>query len=212
MTRVLHTYTDIRKKDQVETLAELGLIEAAYGDKLISAKCVEPDDYWSVLLRNWGQEDIVIIEQDVVARLAAIDELVTCQHKVCTFPYQLASASLSVFDFDYIKHIPFGVFDVRYPEHIPAFSDGTSLGFTKICGCLQTKIPLWEYDVNKYEWWYLDSFISWHLARLGFKVHVHQPLAKHNRTVTVTFNIDGQEITLTNEDEPETSIMEAYDD
>lgn len=184
MTRILHTFTDVRRQDQLETFAELVYIADVYGDKLVQGYMIEPDDYWAFLLRNWGKEDIVIVEQDVVATLANVDELVLCQSKVCTYPYRLADGKWSVFDIPpETQRQRFNEpFSVVYQDPPRRHAGGTSLGFTKLCVCVQVKIPLHEYPYKVYEWWYLDSFISWHLNRLRQHVHIHSPAVKHNRT------------------------------
>jgi hypothetical protein len=209
MTLILHTYTDIRLDDQVETLDSIYRMKAMYAGRVVSEKMVDPDDYWSFLLRNWGKEDIVIIEQDVVGTVGNIDKLIICREPVCANPYRLAAGQYSIFDIPEdtpTKNFgpPFNV-NYHYPENhwnmpLPVYVGGMSLGFTKISLATQKKIPLWEYPVGVYEWWYLDSFISWHLNRLKQKVHVHTPEVKHNRTVEITFNIGDESFVVSNKD------------
>lgn len=200
MTLILHTYTDLRLDDQKETRVQIGFIGDYYGTKVISEKMIAPDDYWSFLLRHWGKEDIIIIEQDVVPSVGKIARIRDCHYKVCTYPHILAAGQWSVFDIE-PQTGRFDTFNLAYFWTMyPRFADGSSLGFIKISLDTQKRIPLWEYPVAKYEWWYLDSFISWHLKRLHQRVHVHASEVKHNRTVEVTFQLGDETIVVSNKD------------
>ncbi len=179
MTRVLHTYSDVRVEDQLETATEMVKIGVHYPVKW--QYCIEDDDYWAFLLRNWGYEDIVIVEQDVVAKRHLVDGLVECPEHVCTYPYRLKAGQLSVFEITDGDTIPF--IPQFYEVTPPLYTDGSGLGFIKISKELQKHIPLHTYDVGLYKWWYLDSFISWHLKRLKYKIHVHQHMVQHNRSI-----------------------------
>lgn len=184
---IIHTYTDQRPDDQTETLTAISKIREVW--PTVSEKMVEPDDYWSLLLRNWNRgDDLITVEQDVVPSLRKVRELDQCVARVCAFPYRLPAGQWSVFDITpQDKRPPFHEYIPQYYEiGRPHFTNGTSLGFTKIGLGAQSKIPLHEYPVHKYEWWYLDSFISWYLMRAKIMVHVHDEEVKHNRTVELT--------------------------
>jgi hypothetical protein len=189
MTLILHTYTNERVDEQQETLAQISELKRLANVQ--SQFCNNTDDYWALLLRYWGKEDIITIEQDVVATPLQVLQLAQCPRFACAFPYRLRAGQLSVWDMENdLKHGKFREYIPAFYEVVsPIFSDGTSLGFTKITTVAQKLVPLWEYDVDKYKWWYLDSFISWHLHKHSQQVHVHRPEVKHNRTNELTINI-----------------------
>lgn len=199
MTVILHTYTDQRLDEQQETLEQIEQLKQIYGDMVISHKCNNTDDYWSLLLRYWRKQDIITIEQDVVAYPLYVTEMLQCVRHVCTYPYRLRAGQLSVWEMEEyeLRHGEFREYIPDFYEVVaPDFSNGTSLGFTKIDLSAQRLVPLWEYPVDKYNWWYLDSFISWYLNRHGQRIHVHRPEVKHNRRNELTINIGDQSFLL----------------
>jgi len=197
MTLILHTYTNERKDEQQETLEQISELKRLANVE--SQFCNDTDDYWAFLLRNWGKEDLIIIEQDVVATPLQVIELAQCSRFVCAYPYRLRAGQLSVWNMDdELRHGNFREYLPSYYEAVaPEFASGTSLGFTKISYLAQLLIPLWEYPVDKYKWWYLDSFISWYLHKKLQSVHVHRPEVKHNRRNELTITIGGQSFLLT---------------
>lgn len=199
MTLVLHAYSNERLEEQQETLEQLVEIKRIWGDRVISQFCNDTDDYWATLLRIWGKDDLIIVEQDVVATPLHILSLAACSRFACAYPYRLRAGQLSIWDMiDDLKHGEFREYIPDYYEiALPTFCDGTSLGLTKLTTVAQKLVPLWKYDVEKYKWWYLDSFISWHLYKHSQKIHIHLPEVKHNRKNELEVKIGDQSIFLT---------------
>lgn len=178
MTRLLHSYTDVRPLSQIETLH--GMIEVAklWSEDVYSCKMVDDGDYHKFLLEHWGQgSDIINIEQDIAVTTEHTYSLEICQYKLCCYPYRLDAGKWSVW-YSGDLELP-----ANYYETLPDFAGGSSLGLVKISAGIQNRIPLHEYPVDKYKWWFLDSWISHKLNDLGLRWHVHQPPVRHNRNV-----------------------------
>lgn len=188
MTLILHTYTSQRIDEQEETKQIITRLSKDY--PIVSKLCNDTDDYWKILLKHWGKDELIIIEQDIVPSFKMVQELEWCIDELCCFPYLLRDRRWSIFEKkDNIQ--------THYTEPLPKYAEYSSLGFTKISRRIQLSIPLQLYPVDEYKWWYLDSWISEFVGQLNMKFHVHQPSVKHNRRYELEIKVGDQSFMLT---------------
>ena len=205
MTLILHPFSDTRPAEQIETLAIIKKLSKRYPIK--SQLCNPTDDYWKFLLKNWNKDDLIIIEQDIVPTVDMIEELEECIEELCCFPYRLRDGRWSVWN----NNIPVDQRDntanaeyyVEPYDDLPEYAPASAFGCTKIVRSIQKQIPLQLYPVEKYAWWYLDSWISERVAHQlsNKRFHLHKPPVKHNHVYEMTIEVDGKMTTLT-EDMP----------
>ncbi len=189
--RVLHVYSDARKKDQEDTWDALSVIESQF--KVEHVHVLRDSDYGDIIKRNWGRgHNLILVEQDIVPAAGQIRELLSCRGNLCAFPY-LVKADIpnrySVFNFQrgkrpdnwktfdnsrYIGNIPI--------EKRPKYCGLSGFGLTKISIKAQEKFNFPKlYNLGR--WDIIDSWLSLNLyERVGRNriFHLHYPPVKHN--------------------------------
>jgi hypothetical protein len=148
---------------------------------------IDKTDYWRFLLEFWGKDELIVVEQDISVSVERINDLLICQQKLCSAPYRLKppfphwsvwKANSDIFPVDVVNYNE----QVEGMKELPEYSDGSGLGLTKLCACIQVKIPLHEYDASTYGYGYIDSWISWYAQKINQSFHIHSPV-DHNRNV-----------------------------
>jgi hypothetical protein len=180
---ILHTTTDARPQDQLETIAAVAEIARCYPVRSYAIPPKDDSAYWRFLLRNWGKDQIVIIEQDIVPTVDRVYELIDCQDDACTVPYDMRPGVKGGSLFYAKGYLADGMAEglTMYKEPFPTYSEGSGFGFVKLNSALQRKIPLHKYPVDAYKWSCIDSWVSAYMQRvLDVKWHVHLPKVKHN--------------------------------
>lgn len=181
VTRILHTWTNERVGDQLETWLAVGKLFDKY-DRVSSWPTFNPDDYWKALLSVWGLDTIINIEQDIVPTEKIIEELTACPEDLCTVPYRLSNGRWSIWYPIYGLFCDFAE-QVHYKEPFPWGAVASGLGLVKIGPVAQSLVNLNDYkhpNFDNHRWDYIDTWLSLQLDRVGHKWHVHMPPVKHN--------------------------------
>jgi len=106
-------------------------------------------DYWRTIKAHWtGDQDLVIIEQDIEITAEVIPTFEGCDDAWCVFTYRGPT------HLGYLKH---------------------SLGCTKFSAELQREVSITEaaggdYDIS---WQFIDMTMAVHLDHLGYKPNCH---------------------------------------
>ena len=135
--------------------------------------------YETALKAEWGQDDIIIIEHDILFKKKHLQEISTCDHFLCAFNYYLYPPTTEL-DHPELAHRSWDIATGRLiwnnKGHITA--DRAGFGMTKISKEFQKKHkPDWE----KGEWNNLDTrFSIWINEKLGYKFNIHQDVVYHN--------------------------------
>lgn len=101
--------------------------------------------YWKALCKYWQKDDLIIIEQDIVASPEFIAELINCECKDCAFKYKIYTPTTK-------ENQPiwaYGLFDrdgtwIRLESGDYETAQFTGLGFIKISKESQLKFNLQE--------------------------------------------------------------------
>jgi hypothetical protein len=155
---VLHPYSSARQEDQLETWEFLNLIRGRF--TVIDAECVGIYGYNTFLSTFWGQEDLIIVEQDIVPTLLDLDEIIACPEPYCVFPYAAHWKPVTT---------------------LIEWRRGTvkGLGFVKIEKEAQALAPVKEWEFRT-SWRHLDEKIFNAFRRRGWSYHIHERAVKHN--------------------------------
>lgn len=199
--RILHTYTNDRLEDQVETKRAISQLEHRYGYVVESVQCLFPWSYWSYLAGVWGLQDLILIEQDIVPEFYHISHLADCGFEACTVPYRVSghwSIGWSTYDIDMQNSAvgptgPTGL-GILQPTGTQWFDDTSSklapvsaFGLVKISKGLQERIDIHKYPVPEQHWSLLDTWFSAYMNVMeGLDWHVHLPSVKHNHNAKLT--------------------------
>ena len=189
--RVLHVYSDKRRKFQTETWKAFKSMQEKF--VIEHAHVVSKTDYADVLKCNWGKgHDLIIVEQDIVATSNSVFELLHCRARLCCFPYLIKAddpTRYSIFNFtnrskpdnwktfDNAKYIDKADIQAR-----PRFCGLSGFGLTKISGKAQSLIDFPRMYTLK-RWDIIDSWLSLRLyekLRTNRIYHIHYPPVKHN--------------------------------
>ena len=154
---ILHTFSRMRLREQRETWEALKKIRTQY--HVIDIHVNEKTDYDDAVSKVWGEDNVIIIEQDIVPWCSQIRALESCVCDWCAYRYQ-----------------------IRYvDDHDPAYWVTHGLGFTKFSLVLQERFPaeLW-YHMGEWQWQNLDCRITGLIVQSGLAPHIHGDV-KHNR-------------------------------
>lgn len=136
--------------------------------------CEADEDYYNLLKKYWGKDDILIWEHDVVATYKNVMDLYFCQEQVCAFDYkridEVNSMHRIIINNDTNKRIPVTDND--------KYADFVGFGFTKISIEAQKIIPIESLD--RKHWQTLDTDFSYKMIEKNIKGHIHRPCLKHN--------------------------------
>ena len=156
---ILHPWSSGRHNDKLETWDFVARARKA-GYEIIDRNINRPMDYPDLLREFWGKDDLVILEDDKVPRLADLKELAECNFSYCAFPYRPSfhfRASMKL-----------------WTEHFPY-----SLGFVRFSKEAQVKVPV-ETWYKEGEHWGVDKMIEEPLISHYGPFHIHRRLIKHN--------------------------------
>src|ERR1035437_8889634 len=147
---ILHCYSEKNWSQQQETWDAVAKIEAAgyvVTDELTTIR--DDSAYWRVLLRHWSKGRLILFEQDIVPTVAMIQDLSTCYHPACVYPYKLEGLNFALWQgvwedkanqpLAYGKH---GVVDfgstprpsatIPLEAPFPEFVEGSGIGLIKL--------------------------------------------------------------------------------
>ncbi len=118
-------------------------------------------NYWNALKEHWiGDEDLVIVEQDMVLRGDILPSFAACDQDWC------------VYEYDAIGYKPF--------THIRKVN--CALGCVKFSATLQRRFPIQEFAV-RVDWRAVDVIVASRLQFHGYDPHVHGEIEHlHNYT------------------------------
>lgn len=161
---IVHPFSSGRAQDKVETWAFITKLRE-HGFHVIDKLIDEPMSYPDFLFDVWGRDDdLLIIEDDKVAKVADVVEIQNCGMDFCAFPYPFSNHfSTSLEDW------------TPFPY---------SLGFTKFSARAQKILPadIWYREGQHYG---LDAMIERPLMDKIGDVHLHQKMIVHNHRATV---------------------------
>lgn len=140
--------------------------------------------YWDALVEDWGVEDLVIVEHDIVVRPEHIQSFGICRYPFCTVPYRMPYGQWSLFDMqrsDLFDGLP----TIRTLDRPTQYSDGSGLGLVRITSAGLRLIPMASFQPQ--HWSVIDLWISnfmkekllmpWHVHYPPcHQVHTHDPL------------------------------------
>jgi hypothetical protein len=179
--RILHSFTNERVEDQVETILAVDKLMDKYGD-VTSCLVSNPDGYWKFLLDHWNRTPFINIEQDIVPTVQSLDSLLSCPEDLCTVPYRLSNGKWSIWYPIYGTYCDFSEM-VHYEEPFPWGVVASGLGLVKIGPVAQSLVNLNDYkhpNFDNHRWDFIDTWLSLQLDRVGHKWHVHTLPVKHN--------------------------------
>lgn len=157
---VLHPFSRFRINEQLETWRALEEIREHF--RVVDVFLKEAMDYDDVLLRFYGVDDLIVVEQDIVPSVEQIRSLTLCPESWCCCEYT-----------------------VRYMgDKNPAYNVQTGFGLTKFSLKAQELSPssVWH---GKGEYFNLDCRVTAPLIQAGLSPHVHGEV-KHTRIVDWT--------------------------
>ena len=154
---VLHAFSRMRLREQRETWKALKKIRRQY--HIVDICVNEKIDYDDAVRKVWGEDNLIIIEQDIVPCVSMVRALGSCVCDWCAYRYQIC----------YVD------------DHDPAYWVTHGLGFTKFSLTLQERFPteLWHH-AGEWQWQNLDCRITGLMVQSGLAPHVHG-YVKHNR-------------------------------
>lgn len=163
--KILMPYVNKRINNQIETISAYNQLKDEY--TIIRMETKNNDDYFNLLLNNWGVQDLIIWEMDIVANNSNIRALIECPRDICAFNYKLVN----------------GRYICRNADRTPfldntEFSDRVGFGFTKISLAVQKIITPDQF--KRKSWSTLDTEFSYRMKDLGYLGHIHWPNVKHN--------------------------------
>lgn len=133
--------------------------------------------YETAVRQQWGCDDFIILEQDIVPTWGHVQGLAACPYPLCTVAYALNQPiAYDQFHGELVQRnyrsdgsrywIPYGT----------EWADLTGLGFVRIRReWAQAHPPTWQSGV----WSDLDARLSWWTYQQGVRWHVHYPLVRH---------------------------------
>lgn len=147
----------------------------------------------------WGQDDLMVFEQDVSSTLRKLAEMEACEQPVCQQAYELHKCFGVIVpgtDNQVIcvaHHLPYYAWRVetadkgfRWGRRGDRFADAFCLSTTKFSRQFQqTHEPNWDPG----GWHNLDIRISRWAYNLGVKAHLHYPEARHADTLGEAHNL-----------------------
>lgn len=154
---IVHPFSFDRPKDKKETWDFVTQLRAA-GYAVIDRE-VHRQTYPDQLGEYWGEDDLIILEDDKVPTMEDFLELAACPHPACIFPYPSTSWVETTVD-DWNKHRPYG------------------LGFVKFSLEVQIEVPLsaWHRGFRNTQ---CDRIIEVPVIAKFGPMHIHQRLIKH---------------------------------
>jgi hypothetical protein len=159
---ILHPFSIFRQKEQAETLDALRKIQGSF--RVVNVLCSEKADYDDSLLRFWGTDDLIIVEQDIVPSIEQVQTLADCPESWCGFWYWMRYAA----------------------DKCPPYQVLNAFGLAKLSLETQKLAPSesW-YKRDDWAYYNLDSRVASVLIQKGLVFHVHGEV-KHNRAVDWT--------------------------
>lgn len=145
------------------------------------------DGYWHGLMKYWGEDDLIVIEQDMLPLKSHIKDLTDCEYDFCSVPYMLRDGFLSVYDFlgyEDDSYGPTGLvgFPVPIRQNLQTQymgAQGSGLGLVKFTKRAQELIDLTDYPVPNHHWSLIDSWISYQMKQINKRWHLHYPAVGH---------------------------------
>lgn len=139
--------------------------------------CENNEDYYNLLKKYWGKDDILIWEHDIVADKNNILELYFCDKHICAFDYKRTDGFNSMHRI-MINKDP----NQRQPiNEAVDYADFVGFGFTKISIEAQKEIPIESF--NRKGWQTLDTEFSYKMIEKQYLAHIHRPALKHNHNL-----------------------------
>ncbi len=163
--RILMPYVNKRVNNQIETINSYNLLKLKY--HIIRKETNNDIDYFNLLLNNWGIEDLIIWEMDIIAYECNIRSLNECDKDICSYNYKLTNGNSICRNKD---RTPF-LDNTEY-------SDRVGFGFTKISLAMQKIITPSQF--KRKSWSTLDTEFSYLMKDLDITAHIHWPLIEHN--------------------------------
>ena len=178
MPIIIYCYKNTREEQKIpfENINELS--------KYFETEIIEAKDeytYFETIKKYWKKKEIIIVEHDLVPTKEQILNLIYCKEPFCSYPYFLdyKRKRLSISQLNYnpmindysISEYPKGIF--------PEYADANGIGVSKISLPFQYKINIEKYDVEKYKWTYIDTFLSKEMAKINQRWHLHYPVLEH---------------------------------
>lgn len=122
-------------------------------------------EYWDAVEQEWGYEDLMLVEQDVILHARAVPELEACPEPWCLFPYYHPGAAGLLAE---------GLGCTRFSR---AFQGAVPL---EAVAAIEGNCPRCDGAPDKYKCWaHLDGRIAQAAALAGFTPHVHYPAVGH---------------------------------
>ena len=179
-TRILHPYTNVRPLSQINTLHGMIRVAKDYPAETMTVYCQTDRSYWLAISDGWGTHDLINVEQDIEVSSSLVRELLECPSPLCAYPYRLDAGEWSVWNTSFVGDIP-GI--TGYYKELPEYARGAGFGFVKISQAVQQSIDISAYPVEKYQWWFLDTWFSYAMLRTAsHQFHLHHPI-EHYRNI-----------------------------
>ncbi len=129
--------------------------------------------YWTALAHDWGIEDLVIVEHDIVVAQQHIQSFEICRYPFCTVPYKMPDGQWSLFDMqqsDLFDGLP----TITMVNRPTQYSEGSGLGLVRITRAGLRLIPMAR--IQPLHWSVIDLWISNFMKEnLFIPWHVHYP-------------------------------------
>ena len=155
---------------------EKTLLQLSYEKDAVLIEAVNNNSYDDALINNWGKEDIIIIEHDIIYTKEQLHEIRNCKHFLCTFNYYLYPITTKLKE-PVLAHRQKINNAFVWNNEMDAEANTVGFGMTKISREFQMKHkPNWE----KGDWKNLDTRFSLWVMGLGYKFQIHKDIVEHN--------------------------------
>lgn len=123
--------------------------------------------YGQEIFRRWGQDDLLLVEQDIILHEDVLPQLEACPQPWCVFPYRHPACPGNGF---LTAGLGCTRFRLQFQEKVTAAEIAAEGGNCNRC----------YGQPDKHECWlHLDGRIREAAERLGFTPHIHWPSAGH---------------------------------
>ncbi len=184
---------------QADTRKFLGRLRETHEDwSFVDLPCgpdrVPHGDYERGLGRVWGQDDLLIIEQDLVPLERVVEQMSVCKEPICCNIYVLHKCLMAIQHGSQYMHcighaIPMWAYRLRVPLPDGSFfwkwgagkdkwAHRFCLGVTRFSRGYQENHPMSQLPEG--DWADLDTRISFGAVKSGMLAHLHRPPATHN--------------------------------
>jgi len=142
------------------------LREHAPGHELVLVGAADWRGYGREVLARWGQDDLLVVEQDNVIHAGVLPQLEACPEPWCVFPYRHPSSGDGFAD----RCLGCTRFRLEFQQKVTAEEIASEGGNCNRCHGQPDKHLCWLH---------VEGRVSDAAARFGFTRHIHWPSAGH---------------------------------